>query len=79
MTSRARKVIEEALALPKEELLQVVAELQESVEATDSSDDIDTAWRDEIVRRLRSIEDGSALLHDGDDVERELSKILEEE
>jgi hypothetical protein len=28
MTSRARKVIEEALALPKEELRLVVAELQ---------------------------------------------------
>jgi putative addiction module component (TIGR02574 family) len=78
MTSRARKIIEEALALPKEELVRVVAELQESVEATDSPEELEAAWHDELVRRLRSIKDGSAVLHDGDEVDRELSKILED-
>lgn len=78
MMSRARKIIEEALALPKEELLLVVAELQESVESIDSPEEIDAAWRDEIVKRLRSLQDGSAVLHDGEEVDRELSKILEE-
>lgn len=78
MSSRARQIIEEALALPKDELVRVVAELQEQVEATDSDSDVEAAWRDEIVRRMRSIQDGSAVLHDGDEVDAELAKILEE-
>ena len=42
-------------------------------------EDADAAWRDEIVSRLRSIQDGSAILHDGDQVGRELSRLLEED
>jgi putative addiction module component (TIGR02574 family) len=78
MNSRARKIIDDALALPKDELVGIVAELQQRVEATDSQQDIDAAWRDELARRVRSIKDGSAVLIDGDEVERELSEILEE-
>jgi hypothetical protein len=78
MSSRARQIIEEALALPKEELVRVVAALQEQVEATDSPAEVDAAWRDELAKRLRSIKDGSAILHDGDEVDAELAKILEE-
>jgi hypothetical protein len=78
MSSRARQIIEEALALSKEELVDVVAELQQRVEATDSDADVESAWRDELIRRVRSIQDGSAVLHDGDEVDAELAKILEE-
>ena len=78
MTSRARKIIDDALALPKDELVGIVAELQQRVEATDSQQDTDAAWRDEVARRVRSIKDGSAVLFDGDQVDRELSEILEE-
>lgn len=79
MTGRARKVIEDALTLPKDELVRVVAELQDRVEQTDSTDDVDAAWQDEIVARLRSIKDGSAVLYDGDQVDAELSRVLEED
>jgi hypothetical protein len=79
MSARARKVIEDALALPKDELVRVVAELQDRVEQTDSPDDIDTAWQDELAARLRGIKDGSAVLYDGDQVDAELSRLLEEE
>jgi hypothetical protein len=79
MNARARKVIEDALALPKDELVRVVAELQDRVEQTDSGNDVDAAWQDEIVDRLRSIKDGSAVLYDGDQVDAELSRVLEEE
>jgi putative addiction module component (TIGR02574 family) len=78
MSSRARKIIEEALALPKDELVSVVAELQQSVEATDSPAEIEEAWRSEIGRRLRSLKGGSAVTFDGEQVDRELSKLLEE-
>ena len=78
MSIRARKVIEDALTLPKDELVRVVAELQDRVEQMDSSDDVDAAWQDELVARLRSIKDGSAVLDDGARVDAELSELLEE-
>lgn len=78
MTSRARKIIDEALSLPKEELVDVVAKLQQQVEATDSQGDIDAAWQDEIVRRVRAIKSGSAALLTADEVDRELAEVLEE-
>jgi hypothetical protein len=77
VTSRARKIIDEALSLPREELVDVVAELQRDVAATDSQSDIDRAWNGELVRRIRAIQAGSAVLLDGDQVERELSELLE--
>jgi hypothetical protein len=54
MSSQARRIIEEALALPKEELVRLVAELQEQVEASDSPAEIEAAWNDELVKRLRN-------------------------
>ncbi len=78
VTSRARKIIDEALSLPKEELVGVVAELQQRVVATDSQGDIDAAWNDEIVRRVRAVQSGSAVLLDGEQVDRELSEVLDE-
>jgi hypothetical protein len=65
MTSRARKILEEALALPREERLLIANELQESVEAADSPEEIEAAWHEEIVQRVQSIEDGTAALVDG--------------
>jgi hypothetical protein len=78
MTSRAKKIIDEALSLPKEELVDVVAELQQRVVATDSQTDVDTAWNVEILRRVRAIQAGQAVLLDGDEVDHELAGILEE-
>jgi putative addiction module component (TIGR02574 family) len=78
MTSRARKILEEALTLPEEDRLYLAEALQESVEPVESQEEVDAAWHEEIVRRVRSIKDGSAVLHSLDDVERELSQILEE-
>ena len=72
MSARARKILEEALGLPEEERLLIVTELQNSLEQVDSPEEVDAAWRDEIVRRVRSIEDGTAILHDGETVLREL-------
>ena len=72
MTSQARKILEEALALPEEDRLYLAEALQESVEPIESQEEIDAAWRDELERRLKSIEDGTAVLLDGDEVMREL-------
>jgi putative addiction module component (TIGR02574 family) len=77
MTSQAKKVLEQALALPEEDRLYLVEALQESL-PVESQADIDSAWQDEIVRRVRSIKDGTAVLVDIDAVDREISKVLEE-
>lgn len=79
MSARARKVIEDALALPKDELVRVVAELQDLVEQIDSPNDVDAAWQDEIVDRLRGIKGGSAVLYEGSQVDAALCRLLEEE
>ena len=34
------------------------------------------AWHDELVRRVKSLKDGSAELHDWEDVKRELDEIV---
>jgi putative addiction module component (TIGR02574 family) len=72
MTSRARKLLEEALALPKEERLLIAAELQDSVEESDSPEEIEAAWHEEIVKRVQSIEDGTAVLVDGEESSRRI-------
>ncbi len=33
-------------------------------------------WHDELARRVRSVKDGTAILHDRQDVERELDEII---
>ena len=76
MSSRARKVLEEALSLPEEDRLLIAAELRGSVDASSSQEDVEEAWRDEVERRLKSIEDGTAVLHEWDDVERELLDLV---
>jgi hypothetical protein len=40
--------------------------------------EIEAAWHDELMKRARSIKDGFAVLHYGDEVDAELAKILEE-
>jgi len=72
MTSQARKILEEALALPEEDRVYLVEALQESIEPVESQEEVDAAWREEIVRRVKSIEDGTAVLLDGDEVMHEL-------
>jgi putative addiction module component (TIGR02574 family) len=77
MTSRARKILEEALTLPEKERLFLAEALQESVGAVESQADVDAAWQQEIERRLKSIEDGTAVLRDGETVFRELMSKYE--
>jgi hypothetical protein len=76
MSSRARKILEEALSLPEEDRLLIAAELRGSVDAASPPEEVEDAWRDEVVRRLKSIEDGTAVLHEWEDVERELLDLV---
>lgn len=60
MTSRAHKLIEEFFALPEDEQ----AEVLDAIVPADEDPEL-TA---ELERRVRSIEDGTAVLLDGDEV-----------
>ena len=55
MTSRARDVLRDALALPLEERADVAAELLASLDdaATERPGDVEAAWAAEIERRAR--------------------------
>ena len=72
MTSRARKLLEEALTLPKEERLLIAAELQDSVHESDSTAEVEAAWHEEIVQRVQSLQDGTAVLVDGEESSRRI-------
>jgi putative addiction module component (TIGR02574 family) len=77
MSPRAHKILEEALTLSEKERLFLAEALQESVDRPESQEEIDTVWREEIARRLKSIENGTAVLHDGETVFRELMSKYE--
>jgi putative addiction module component (TIGR02574 family) len=70
----AEQVLEQALQLPKEQRLRLADELWDSVDGEEGqgSVELDPELREELVRRLKKIEDGSAVLQDGDEVMRGL-------
>lgn len=39
-------------------------------------EEVEAAWREEIARRIKSLEDGTAVLHEWDEVNDEISSIL---
>ena len=68
------RMLTEMEALAPEERDVLRAKLDELDDDT-PSEEIDAAWEQEIGRRLQSIKDGTAVLHDHDDVMRELDEI----
>lgn len=64
----------EALAPEERDVLRAkLDELDDDV----PQEEIDAAWEQEILRRLQSVKDGTAVLHDHDDVMRELDEIVQ--
>lgn len=64
MTPPARRIIEEVLALPEAERRQVTAALIGSMEQ--SLDEQDSAWLDEVERRIARAQSGEAPALDGE-------------
>jgi len=75
----ADEILEHALQLPKEQRLRLADELLDSVEGEEqgTAAKIDPELREELIRRLKKIEDGTAVLLDGDEVMRELRAKFE--
>jgi hypothetical protein len=69
------RMLTEMEALAPEERDVLRAKLDE-LDDDMPQEEIDAAWEQEIVRRLQSIKDGTAVLHDHDDVMRELDEIV---
>jgi uncharacterized coiled-coil DUF342 family protein len=77
MSPRLAELLREIKQLPKEERDELRAELDElDSDAQDGAPALHPAWRDELVRRIKSLKDGSAELHDWEDVKRELDEIV---
>jgi len=72
MSSRAHKIIEEFFTLPESEQ----AEVLQAIVPKGDDDEIDPALVAELAGRARSIQDGTAVLHDHEDVRRDFMKAL---
>ena len=71
MSWPVEKVLEEALKLDPKDRALIVAELSHP-DANASPEEVEAAWRQEIARRLKSIEDGTAELVDGHEVSQRI-------
>ena len=71
MGAEAKRVLDEALALPKEERRQVAEALFDSLAET-SEHEIDPAWRDEILRRVEEVRSGEVTPEPWSEVRRKI-------
>jgi len=71
VTSTAKKILDEALALPDEEREALVEVLITSLQ-WDSPEDVERAWSEEIVRRLERHERGETVAVDWDEAKRRI-------
>lgn len=67
----AKKILQNALALPDDQRRRIAELLLDSV-STDTAEEIDTAWVAEAVRRANELERGEAKALDGESVLRDL-------
>ena len=76
MSSSVRKILDEIYKLPKEQRALLRAELH-GLDEDVAQEEVDREWDDEIARRVRSIKDGTAVLHSDEPVEHRIREILE--
>lgn len=76
LSIRAQKLIDEFRLLPTNEREQTLLELAALTDEDASAAPLHPEWHDELVRRVRSVKDGTAELHDWADVEREADEII---
>jgi putative addiction module component (TIGR02574 family) len=74
MSSTAKRLLDEALALSAEEREALADALHESLEPREH--ELDAAWRDEIARRIAAVERGESKLVPGPLVEERVRARL---
>ena len=72
MGSEARKILEQALALPSEERAAILEALGESLEPGEEV--LNPEWKAEVERRIAAVERGESKLIPGDEVEERILK-----
>ena len=58
MSTKAKKILEEALALPPDERADVAATILESLDEPED-EGVEQAWAEEIQRRIQEVESGA--------------------
>ena len=59
MSPSAHKLLEEAIKLPEEARADLAAALIESLDGDEGAPEVESAWSEEIARRLRNYESGA--------------------
>jgi putative addiction module component (TIGR02574 family) len=75
MTSSARSVLEAALALPEDERRRVAEAILDSL-AQESEPEIETAWRDEVMRRIEEVQRGEVVPVPWSEVKQRIREAL---
>ncbi len=75
MTAEAKKIFEQALALPEPERAALIDALADSLQAVD--EDLSPEWEAEIARRIDAVERGESTLIPGDEVEARIRRTLD--
>jgi hypothetical protein len=75
MSSPVRKLLDEAKKLPKEDRALLRAELDE-LDDDVPEDEVEAAWDEVVAQRVKSIQDGTAVLYTHEEVEQRMREIL---
>lgn len=75
MTAEAKKIFEQALALPEQERTALIDALADSI-LGDDGDDLSPEWKAEVARRIEAVERGESRLIPGDEVEARIRETL---
>jgi putative addiction module component (TIGR02574 family) len=73
MTPQVSEVLEKALALSTHERGLIIDQLVESLDDGPAEEGVESAWGDEIKRRVDEIRSGKVEIIPGDDVRRRLA------
>jgi putative addiction module component (TIGR02574 family) len=75
VTDAAKRILEQIDALPEEDQRWLANVLVDRV-PRESEEEIDAAWRTELVRRLEQVDRGEAKIIPAEEVERRLAAII---
>ena len=70
MATELEKVVEQVLSLPGSQRLSVARRILESVEPQ-ANEEVERAWEEEIVKRVETIDDGTAKFRPWEEIKKE--------
>lgn len=75
MTQEAHELLQKALALPENERAELAGNLIASLDST-VDQDVDTAWQQEVVRRLYDVQSGTVKTISWEEVQQKGRTLL---